>query len=135
MKLRNKKTEEIVDVYHIYISKRVEDGTLTSHENMIRSFDSIAELNEKWEDYEPEAPKITNPEWCHVVRKWYELNCLEGELRVRVDAKNYVIIGWRKGEVENGQEIDIPLSVMECDEDYYRAKRYTIAELCGEEEG
>lgn len=42
MKLRNKKTGEIVDVYNIYISKRVEDGSLTSHENVIRSFDSIA---------------------------------------------------------------------------------------------
>lgn len=130
MRLRNKKTGEIVDVYNIHISKRVEDSNLTSHENVIRSFDSIAELNEEWEDYKPKEPKITDPEWCHVVRKWYDLSDLEGELTVMAKFKNCVIIGWRKGDVMHGQEIDIPLSVMECDKNSH----YTITELCGEEE-
>lgn len=135
MKLRNKKTGEIGEAYWVTFREDGTDLCVSLHENgTYEEVHSLAELNEDWEDYEPEEPKITDPEWRHVVRKWYELNGLEGELRVRADVKNYKIIGWRKEEDVYGQEIDIPLSVMECETDPFDGTGYTIDELCGEEE-
>lgn len=128
MKLRNKKTGEIVD----FQSFRFYQTDSCKFPSEI--YESLSALNEEWEDYEPEEPKITDPEWRHVVRKWYKLNDLEGKLRVRADVKNYKIIGWRKEEDVYGQEIDIPLSAMERETDPFDGSKYTIAELCGEEE-
>lgn len=125
MKLRNKKTgglANILDDEQDFIRVYTDAGW--------HDYDSLAEFNEEWEDYKPKEPKITDPEWCHVVRKWYDLSDLEGELTVIANRKKCVIIGWRKGDVMHGQEIDIPLSVMECDKNSH----YTIDELCGEEE-
>lgn len=144
MRLRNKGTGEIVDVESLGHAESLKEKNgyqvtlswATEYENLsqCKDYHSLAELNEEWEDYKPEEPKITDPEWRHVVRKWYELNDLEGELRVRADVKNYKIIGWRKEEDVYGQEIDIPLSVMECETDPFDGIKYTIAELCGEGE-
>ena len=117
MKLRNKKTGGLANCEPIEV--RTDAG--------FHDYYSLAEFNEDWEDYKPKEPKITDPEWCHVVRKWYELSDLEEGLTVIVNPKKYVIIGWRKEDVRQDQQIDIPLSVMECDKDSY----YTIAELCG----
>lgn len=125
-KLRNKKTGEIVDGGFILIPACT--GFIGNPAK------SVTEINDTWEDYKPEEPRITDPEWRHVVRKWYELNDLEGKLRVRADVKNYKIIGWRKEDDVYGQEIDIPLSVMGCEIDPFGGTIYTITELCGEEE-
>lgn len=135
MKLRNKITNEIYDAEAredgIYLKTKWSDEE-TWHKCTLHcladNWEYYAEpLIEDWEDYKPKEPKITDPEWCHVVRKWYELSDLEEGLTVIVNPKKYVIIGWRKEDVRQDQQIDIPLSVMECDKDSY----YTIAELCG----
>lgn len=127
MHLRNKKTGEIVDVYNIYISKRVEDDSLTSHENVIRSFDSIAELNEEWEDYEPKEPLIKDEKIRKAVRAWAEVNSIKKALYAErpdrslclltdmgEDDYNIDFVGWMP-TLKDGEE-------------------YTITELCGEEE-
>lgn len=48
MKLRNKKTGEIIEKYP--------DGFVINSGEQIRRYDSLAELNEEWEDL-PEEPK------------------------------------------------------------------------------
>lgn len=123
MKLRNKKTEEIVDVYNIYISKRVGDDSLTSHENVIRSFDSIAELNEEWEDYKPTEPLIKDDKIRKVVRAWAELLGASQVIYVGNDySGSYCWFRYGKYEVDFEDKLSISNGV------------YTITELCGEEE-
>lgn len=136
LKFRNKKTGEIADLDDWTLIGANDCITVESDHDRkkIFNYESLAKLNEEWEDYEPEEPKITDPEWRHVVRKWYKLNGLEEELKVSIDARNYMIIGWRKDEGVHGQEIDIPLSAMECGKHFFDGIRYTINELCGEEE-
>lgn len=54
MKLRNKKTGEIVDFGYLQ-SDHVAPVVLTTYENdkpEMRSYNSLADLNEEWEDYE-----------------------------------------------------------------------------------
>ena len=109
---------------------RESDGIMAYHRKTLEKFPNI--LEEWFEEIKPAEPKITDPEWRRVVRKWYELNGLGRKLRVVADTLNYKIIGWRKDEELYGQEIDIPLSVMERDKDI--RSFHTIEELCGEEE-
>lgn len=49
MKLRNKKTGEIVEGYVIVAIKSKTDPSITMYDN---TAGSVAEFNEKWEDYE-----------------------------------------------------------------------------------
>ena len=124
MKLRNKKTEEIVDVYNIYISKRVEDDGLTSHENVIRSFDSIAELLEEWEDYKPTDPLIKDEKIRKAVRAFWE---------TIPDAVTDKRILYKKN-----QDLAVGVYSIYCGAIYPETlevgKMYTITELCGEGE-
>lgn len=124
MKLRNKKTEEIVDVYNIYISKRVEYDSLTSHEKVIRSFDSIAELNEEWEDYKRKEPLIKDEKIRKAVRAWWE-TIPDAVTDKRVFYKN-------------NHDFAVGIYTIYCGEIYpetlEKCKLYTIVELCGEEE-
>lgn len=129
MRLRNKKTEEIVDVYNIYISKRVEDDSLTSHENVIRSFDSIAELNEELEDYKPTEPLIKDEKIRKAVRAWAEVN-----------KTNHVWVSAASDGINITQDEQYPPSTkykqsitFECEVEF-KSDYYTIAELCGEGE-
>ena len=48
MKLRNKKTGKIAEV----ITDKIEINTLIGRDNVYLDFESLAELNEEWEDYE-----------------------------------------------------------------------------------
>lgn len=124
MKLRNKKTEEIVDVYNIYISKRVEDDSLTSHENVIRSFDSIAELNEELEDYKPTVPLIKDEKIRKAVRAFWEA------IPDVVPDKRILY--------KKNQDLAVGIYSIYCGAIYPETlevgKMYTITELCGEVE-
>ena len=55
MKLRNKRTGDVVEIYKI--------GLVWNKYGMpadIGQYDSLAELNEEWEDYNPNLIDITN---------------------------------------------------------------------------
>lgn len=148
MKFRNKKTGETFnaiireasdgnDDYELVVCdldayKRLNELPLKSAHAVISDrYKSLAQLNEEWEDHELTVPKISDAEWRCIVRKWYKLNELKGLIRVKLDSKNYKIIGWREGEDFDGQEIDIPLNVL--DKSIGRIDKYSIDELCGEE--
>lgn len=74
MKLRNKKTEEIVRVEFLS-NWQTDDGTEIGfrecNTNNVYSYGSLAELNEEWEDYEePKEYYVINPvDWKEVIGK------------------------------------------------------------------
>lgn len=119
MKLRNKKTGDIWDFDGGFAMK-------ASHETAERAgavsgvltcyADSLAELNEEWEDVEP---LIKDEKIRKVVRAWADGNMAT---RVQYDAfwrgfrnRDSTITVWEELPLEDN-------------------KVYTIAELCGEEE-
>ena len=109
MKLRNKKTGEIIRFY---------DGITLNGED----YDSLAELNEEWEDYMPKAPLIKDEKIRKAVRAWAEVDALvlvAAETDYRIESVN-------------------DSAVIRFDEPVFRdlpkGRNYTITELCGEEE-
>lgn len=125
MRLRNKKTGKIVELDHfsMHYNRPEEWGqqpcSTWNH--------SLAELNEEWEDYEPQEPLIKDKNRRIAVRVWAYINsinkviyaerpdrslCLLTDMGVgdyRID-----FVGWIP-TLKDGEE-------------------YTIPELCGEEE-
>lgn len=127
MRLRNKKTGEIVeplssgpiDLY-FYLNKYEEN------EVDRKTYQSLSELNDEWEDYEPKEPLIKDEKIRKAVRAW-------------VDLYGYKFVTHRFYSTTTGyrwsllaretQEICLP-ELDGLDE----SKDYTIDELCGEEE-
>lgn len=85
MKLRNKKTGEIVTIGQelgddfdgvglmLWVD-HVEGSELDDH----KIYGSLAELNEEWEDYKPTEPLIEDEKIRKAVRAWAEVNDLCG---------------------------------------------------------
>ena len=73
MKLRNKKTGEIVPIDQIDITIRNKDGIPEE----FKKLKSLAELNEEWEDYEPAEPLIKDEKIRKAVRAWAKANEVE----------------------------------------------------------
>ena len=106
MKLRNKKTGEIVDNW-AFISAR---------------YDSLAEMIDEWEDYEPKEPLIKDEKIRKAVRAWADVLNIE---YVRLD--NYGEDCRIVSKISDlGIEFDISMVNL-------KDGHYTIAELCGEE--
>jgi len=115
MKLRNKKTGGLAnimgeqDFFRVYTDAGWAD------------YDSLAELNEDWEDYKPAEPLIKDEKIRKALRAWAIANDLTCCL-------------YECGEFEQEYgEICAGISFGE-KTDYLEERRYTIAELCGEEE-
>ena len=132
MKLRNKKTGEIKDVesvghveslrrdfgYQVTLSWNVMD-----HLDTCKTYKTLAELNEEWEDYKPVEPLIKDEKIRKAVRAWAETNELKPDYEVKYDADRYGLISWQA-------DISFNFRI----EGLEHNKKYTIAELCGEEE-
>ena len=129
MKLRNKKTGEVWDVWSFY------DGRQTinlkySNNDVIALFEchSLSELNEEWEDYKPIEPEIVDETARETIRKWYNKNRIVGKLY------SYGGESWLglRGDDESGCSWKIELHV-----NYFSKlkseKLYSLTELCGEE--
>lgn len=121
MKLRNKKTGEIIDLDLI---KNQDDGGW-----LWDSYKTLAELNEDWEDYSHKEPLIKDEKIRKAVRAWAEAN----ETRESDEIKKAFYDGdeWELKSSEFGTariQFNRPLGIGIED------KEYTIAELCGEEE-
>lgn len=133
MRLRNKKTGEIVeplssgpiDLY-FYLNKYEEN------EVDRKTYQSLSELNDEWEDYTPKEPLIKDKKIRKAVRAWADANRVtearysschdaECEFNARDDEnKSIVFIG---NFTEINEKLDLSGRTI-----------YTIAELCGEEE-
>ena len=123
MKLRNKKTGEIVEYDKIGFRKGLSNGW----KDFVPNAESIAELNEEWEDYEPTEPLIKDPKIRKSVRAWAEANEVAKVYVYGIgDGKEYLELY----EQDNGMS---RISIKTQD-GIWIGKVYTIAELCGEEE-
>ena len=118
MKLRSKKTVEVV----VEVNKI---GLVWNKYGMpaeIGQYDSLAELNEEWEDYKPTKPLIKDEKIRKAVRAWADAN---GYSIVRVGF--YGVADTNIGNIQiHFKESDI------VDEDKYGV--YNITELCGDDE-
>ena len=126
MKFRNKKTGEVfesfrrggpIDLY-FYLNKYEEN------EVDRKTYQSLAELNDEWEDYAPKEPLIKDEKIRNAVRAWAEANNFVNEIEVHsLTAGTRFSIGHYDIEFLGYFIYDLESN-----------KTYTIAELCGEEE-
>ena len=122
MKLRNKKTDEIVDGFITTIHWR--DKLRVSHRGgqPYADYDSLAELNEVWEDYEIAEPLIKDEKIRKAVRAWAMANRIGGCIcKEEIHCITF--------ETERGMFISF-----ENADTIPPEGNFTIAELCGEEE-
>lgn len=122
MKLRNKKTGEIMDLECITIFDRPDKYDTG---DAIEEFYTLSELNEEWEDYTPTEPLIKDEKIRKAVRAWAEAFGYK-----HVTHRFYTDNGGKRFSLleRHAQDISLPEQGLE------EAKDYTIAELCGEEE-
>ena len=121
MKLRNKKTGEI---WEIEVIKTFACGAGYR-------FDTLAELNEAWEDYEPKEPLIKDEKIRKAVRAWAEANGIDKIIIFDyINDSPYTSAGGVKF-AEFGGHTNI---LFRTDEKFDTDKIYTVTELCGEEE-
>lgn len=127
MKLRNKKTGEVIDLDIANIKAQFGGISVIPEPVKLEGYEyvyhSLAELNKEWEDYTTAEPIIKNEKVRKAVRAWAEANDFLEEIEVhsltagtRFSIENYDIefLGYFIYDLENN-------------------KTYTIAELCGEE--
>lgn len=110
MRLRNKKTGEIIRFY---------DGITLNGED----YDSLAELNEEWEDYKPAEPLIKDEKIRKAVRAWAGA-VGESDTLIEFD--------------KSANSLWCNRSRIQFDKDEFKSLKnwhtYTITELCGEDE-
>lgn len=139
MKLRNKKTGDIV-IKHIAI---------TVDNEYRKTYSSLAELNEEWEDYKSHEPIFDDEKVVKAIRGWLAIQVQPIEaVSILCNKDNdgffcYHLYGYiAKARIVDGKAAvnnDLTAIGFEFRSDVYfehmRGHDYTIAELCGEEEG
>lgn len=127
MKLRNKKTGEIVELVRIEITDdrwiRLDCRQRNGVEHCV-FYRSLVELNDEWMDYTPRKPLIKDKKLRKVVRTWAEIAQSE---HVQYDDSYRML--YTQSDFTRQYSISFPMG-LELDE----MTDYTIAELCGEEE-
>jgi len=133
MKLRNKKTGEIIDLEEGRITDSgYGSAILLSPIAAIPeayTYTSLAELCEEWEDYKPAEPIIKDEKIRKAVRAWAEANNVEVVFICALSG------GWgvRHDWEDDGEYYSIDLLFKGC-APLGVGNQYTIAELCGEED-
>ena len=123
MILRNKKTGEIGSL-KVGGSKNhylvVNDGWTSCGK-----YNSLAELNAEWKDYEPEQPLIKDEKIRKAVRAWAEA-CGAKQIKYSIAPNQYY-------DADMGTGFSIKFLTKPVEVYLEEGKNYTIAELCGEE--
>ena len=133
MKLRSKKTGTILEQaviksyacgagYRLMVCNN-------PYSDIGQHYDTLAELNEDWEDYKPKEPLIKDEKIRKAVRAWAEINDIEQagyKLDDGISDCESYLFDSHNTEIEFG--LKVKLEELEDDE------LHTIAELCGEEE-
>ena len=129
MKLKNKKTGEVVESYEVgpidlyfYPNERKDKDIVDR-----KTYQSLTELNADWEDYTPTDPLIKDEKVRKAVRAWAEANNIRAVYYSPEEDGFYV----KNFDGEIVAAIYFGDKPME--EDGY-GEHYTIDELCGEEE-
>lgn len=124
MKLRNKKTGEVkfVEFIKMFGVCPVNFGNY--------KFNSLAELNEEWEDYKPAEPLIKDEKIRKAVRAWAEANGIK-EIIIFDHCNNapYTPVG----AVEFAGNASRLKTLFRTEERFDTNRIYAIEELCGEE--
>lgn len=123
MRLRNKKTGEIMDLECITIFDRPDKYNTG---DAIDEFYTLAELNEDWEDYEPAEPLIKDDKIRKAVRAWAEA-CGAKQIKYSIAPNQYY-------DADMGTGFSIKFLAKPVEVYLEEGKMYTIDELCGEEE-
>ncbi len=128
MKLRNKKTGEVVEAYkegpidlYFYINKYEGENKVDR-----KTYQSLSELNAEWEDYVPKEPLIKDEKIRKAIRAWAEANEIS-------QAKFYRNTSGFSAS-DDGHNLLSMISFDGFVSMFVDGKYYTIAELCGEEE-
>ena len=137
MKLRKKKTGEIVDFITIDLTGEGEiEFVFIAPDGDERGwkYNSLESFNEEWEDYKPTEPLIKDEKIRKAVRAWAEANDYgKDEIYEFEDFST----GWKSWSLEhkgNGDDNEIHFNGgIDFGKMNHRGT-YTIAELCGEEE-
>lgn len=124
MRLRNKKTGEVkfVELIKMY-------GVCPANFGNYK-FNSLAELNEEWEDYKPTEPLIKDPKIRNAVRAWAEAVGVDKVIYQDISG-HYVYFRTELDEYEHTICINFWHKL---NADLCSGTTYTITELCGEEE-
>lgn len=127
MKLRNKKTGEVWNVWSFYDGNQTINLKYFTDDGQVNlEYNSLTELNEEWEDYT--GPLIKDEKVRKAVRAWAEANSLDGA-SYYTSSHHWYLRSFNHRE----QGIDFWLN-LEDESNLAENKYYTIAELCGEEE-
>ena len=125
MKLRKKKTGAIVECEGIVFTHC--NALALNWEQYSPNVNSLAELNEEWEDYKPTEPLIKDEKIRKAVRAWAEaFNVDVAYLAPIGDGSKFVELF--NEDSDGFERIAIPA------ENIKQEQCYTITELCGEEE-
>ena len=120
MKLRNKKTGEIVEI-------------LEPAEEIFRLTAAAIPEMRVWEEYDKAEPLIKDEKVRKAVRAWAEMNDIRFiHMCSRTRKENARIVGQNALGRTFTMEIDNEYEIRVCFKDYKEC--YTVAELCGEEE-
>lgn len=127
-KLKNKETGEVGDLIgsvtscpYISIGVDFHDGEPKAYH-----YNSIAELNEHWEDYVPAEPLIKDEKIRKAVRAWAEA-CGAKQIKYSIAPNQYY-------DADMGTGFSIKFLTKPVEVYLEDGKVYTITELCGEEE-
>lgn len=130
MKLRNKKTGGIWDIPKMRHPTCQEDDISFFAElgtnGKLFSYNSLAELNEEWEDYKPTEPLIKDEKIRKAVRAWAEVCGLSYVTYKQASNEFY--------DPDTRGAFAIRFSLIPVEVYLEDGECYTIAELCGEEE-
>ena len=138
MRLRNKKTSEVIDLDIANI--KAQFGGISVIPEPVKLggdeyvYYSLAELNDDWEDYEPKEPLIKDEKVRKAVRAWAEAN---GYGKDEVYEFEDFSTGWKSWSLEhkvNGDDNEIHFNGGIDFDKVEHQGYYTIEELCGEEE-
>ena len=130
MKLRNKKTGEVIDLDIANI--KAQFGGISVIPEPVKLggdeyvYHSLAELNEEWEDFAPKEPLIKDKKIRKAVRAWAEANGV-GVVLYKEDNYRFYADDTEVGSMIEFEDMPEYIGLR-------HEHRYTIDELCGEEE-
>ena len=117
MKLRNKKTGEIITGY---VRVGIQNNEKFPNPIEYLTYNSATKFNEEWEDYKPKEPLIKDEKIRKIIRAW-------------ADENDSTILDYYSSENEL---VDRYLNIIGFNRTFNELfdKSYTIDELCGKEE-
>ncbi len=123
MRLRNKKTGKITEIEEVNLI--VMDDEHDCYESFAE-YHSLAELNADWEDYKPAEPLIKDEKIRKAIRAWAEANGV-GVVLYKEDNYRFYADDTEVGSMIEFEDMPEYIGLR-------HEHRYTIDELCGEEE-